>query len=406
MLIEPPVADRRLTGGCDAPLAASFPLAQPAPFRYSSRPFALAQTDLPNVLDAPKERAVQRILSLATLGVLGGLVWMFLSGGGLSQLAETTQPQPQQPGAWNSGAAPWPGASTQTPPGSSVQPASSGVAAPPVDPGPTIKMASFNIQVFGAKKAENSAVMGTLAGIVRQYHVIAIQEIRTQDDYFIPTFVSLVNKTGRRYDYVVGPRLGNTKSTEQYAFLFDAERIACDKSSVYTVGDPDNLLHREPLVARFATRVDPNQAFTFTLINVHTEPEPVSALRGELDALAEVYRVVRRAGGDEDDVIMLGDFNADDRSLGRLGQIPGITPLIRGVFTNTRQNALYDNLVIHAPSTTEYVGKSGVFDVMREFNITLAQAESVSDHFPVFAEFSAYERDFAYRIVSRRGATR
>ena len=93
----------------------------------------------------------------------------------------------------------------------------------------------------------------------------------------------------------------------------------------------------------------------------------------ELDALAEVYRVVRRAGGDEDDVIMLGDFNADDAHLGRLGQIPGITPLIRGVFTNTRQNELYDNIIIHQPSTTEYAGRSGVFDVMRQFNITLAR---------------------------------
>ena len=126
----------------------------------------------------------------------------------------------------------------------------------------------------------------------------------------------------------------------------------------------------------------------------------------ELDALAEVYRVVRRAGGNEDDVIMLGDFNADDAHLGRLGQIPAITPLIRGVFTNTRQNKLYDNILIHQPSTTEYAGRSGVFNIMRQYNRTLAEAEMVSDHFPVWAEFSVYERDYAGNIASRRGTVR
>ena len=104
---------------------------------------------------------------------------------------------------------------------------------------------------------------------------------------------------------------------------------------------------------------------------------------------------------------MLGDFNADDAHLGRLGQIPGITPLIRGVFTNTRQNRLYDNIIIHQPSTHRVRRPRGVFDV-RAARSTLRsrQAEQVSDHFPVWAEFSVYERDYAGRIASRRGTVR
>jgi deoxyribonuclease-1-like protein len=355
---------------------------------------------------------VQRILSLATLGVLGGLVWMFLSGGGLNQLATSTDGTAPTAGVWNGGAG-WPTTSS-TLPSPTMQPASTGMAAPSAAVYLTIKIASFNIKAFGQAKADKPYVMHTLAEIIRQYHVIALQEIRTQDDYFIPKFLELVNNTGRHYDCIVGPRLGNSQTTEQYAFLYDADAIFCSRSSVYTVGDPENLLHREPLVAAFMTKkgatlngalspVSPDEAFTFTLINVHVDPDIVPA---ELHALAEVYRVVRRAGGNEDDVIMLGDFNADDAHFGRLGQIPGLSPLIRGVFTNTRQNALLDNVVIHAPSTTEYAGRSGVFDVMRQITITLAQAEEVSDHYPVFAEFSAYERDYAGRIASRRGLSR
>jgi endonuclease/exonuclease/phosphatase family metal-dependent hydrolase len=102
---------------------------------------------------------------------------------------------------------------------------------------------------------------------------------------------------------------------------------------------------------------------------------------------------------------MLGDFNASDQEMGqtRLAMIPDLKPLVRGsgIFSNTRQNKLYDNLLIHTPSTTEYMGRSGVLNYAQPLNMTLAQAETVSDHFPVWAEFSAYERDYNGRIANR-----
>jgi len=352
---------------------------------------------------------VQRILSLATLVGLGAAVWMFLSGGGLNQLAV----QPNAPGAttgsagvWNAGGGPT--SPTGATPGVPImQPTAGGAAAPPPGDGPTIRIASFNIEVFGKAKADNPPIIRTLAEIVRQFDVVAIQEIRTQDEYHMSNFVKLVNETGRRYDFVIGPRVGNTKSTEQFAYVYDAAKILVDPTSVYTVGDPDNLLHREPHVASFMVRgVSPEEAFTFILVNVHTDPDVVPV---ELEALGEVYRVVRRASRGEDDVIMLGDFNADERQIAknsRLGQIPGLTPLISGVFSNARQNKLYDNVLIHGLSTTEYVGRSGVLNVMQQINLSMAEAEQVSDHFPVWAEFSAYERDYTGRIASRRTSAR
>lgn len=348
---------------------------------------------------------MQRLLSLATLGVLGGLAWMFLSGGGLSGVAGPQGTTAQSgvggfalPSGWPSPTASPTGANPPPifAPTTSSSPV--GAATPPIAGGPTIRIASYNIQVFGKAKADKPEVMKVLDAIVRQFDVVAIQEIRDADDYLIPNFVRQINSAGRRYDFVIGERLGNTQSKEQYAYIFDTDRVEIDRMSVYTLGDPDNLLHREPLVATFRTRgVDPSVAFTFTLVNVHTDPDVAP---DEVDALAEAYRAIRRSG-QEDDVIMLGDFNLDDRRLGRLGQIPGIVPVIRDVFTNTRQTKLYDNIIFHQPSTTEYEGKSGVFDVMRTFNLTLDWADQVSDHFPVWAEFSVYERDYQGRIASR-----
>lgn len=348
---------------------------------------------------------MQRLLSLAMLGVLGGVGWLVFKGGGLDQFAvgprnssQANSPAPtddhQTPGSWD---APTTGPADAA---TDFQTVSSGQAASGPSSGPSLRIAAFNIQDFGNAKAEKVYVIRTLAEIVRQFDIVAIQEISTKNEYLIPNFLKLINQSGRKYDHVIGRRLGNTKSKEQYAYLFDTQRVAVDHQSVYTISDPDNLLHREPLVATFRAReVDPDKAFTFILVATHTDPDVVPQ---ELDALAEVYRVVRRSSRGEDDIIVLGDFNTDDRHMGRLGQLPGIYPLIAGVWTNTRQNKQYDNIVIHQPSTTEYTGRSGVFDVMRHYNLTQKQALLVSDHFPVWAEFSIYERDRAGRIASRR----
>ena len=53
----------------------------------------------------------------------------------------------------------------------------------------TIRIASFNIQVFGDSKASKPYVMQTLAAIIRNFQIVAIQEIRTKNDYHLDNFL-------------------------------------------------------------------------------------------------------------------------------------------------------------------------------------------------------------------------
>jgi deoxyribonuclease-1-like protein len=280
--------------------------------------------------------------------------------------------------------------------------ASQSVAAPPPPTpmfgGPAIRIASFNIQVFGDAKASKPYIMATLAAIIQNFHIVAIQEIRTQDDYFLDNFLrTYVNVNGRVYDKVVGPRLGRSNSKEQYAFIYDTTAIEVNRRSVFTINDPDDLLEREPLVAMFRVRgPPPEQAFTFVLVDAHTKPEQAQE---EVNTLAQVYQAVRRASGGEDDIILLGDLNVDDKHLGNLGQLDGVRPVVRGTFTNTRQNAQYDNMILHQPSTSEFSGRWGVYDLLRLHNLTVDQALQVSDHLPIWAEFSAYESATPGRVA-------
>ncbi len=98
-----------------------------------------------------------------------------------------------------------------------------------------------------------------------------------------------------------------------------------------------------------------------------------------------------------------GDLNVDERHLGELGRLPNIAHAIAGVKTNTRRTKSYDNIVLDARNTTEYTGHSGVFDIMAEFDITTEQALGVSDHMPVWAEFSAFESGSGAVIATRPG---
>jgi len=277
-----------------------------------------------------------------------------------------------------------------------------GVEPPGREAADTIRVASFNIQVFGTSKANKPEVMNILAEVIRSFDVVAIQEIRSKDETLLPRFVELINATGVRYDYAIGPRLGRTSSKEQYAFIFNTATIEIDRSpsATYTIPDPQDLLHREPLIGMFRCRgPEPDRAFTFRLINIHTDPDEVKT---EVNALDDVMRAVLNDGRQEDDVILLGDLNASEHELGELGQMSGITWAIADTPTNTKGTKSYDNILFFARETNEYTGRSGVVDMVRRFNKETDWIyKEVSDHLPVWAEFSIYEGGNRGRVATK-----
>jgi endonuclease/exonuclease/phosphatase family metal-dependent hydrolase len=267
-----------------------------------------------------------------------------------------------------------------------------GTRPPPPRGNETIRVATFNIQVFGESKLNDPEVMQIIVTILKNFDLIAIQEVRSVSQDVLPQLIELLNADRQyRYDYALGPRLGRTSNKEQYAFVFDTQTIEIDRYKLYTVDDPDDLLHREPLVGWFRARGPaPEQAFTFSLASIHTDPDEVDH---ELDVLDDVFFKVRDdPERREDDVILAGDFNAKATSLRELGRIKGLVKVVSGQTpTNTRHTAQYDNILFHQTATSEFTGRGGVFDFLREYNLTLQQAERVSDHLPVWAEFSVYE---------------
>ena len=161
----------------------------------------------------------------------------------------------------------------------------------PVRTPQTILISSFNIQTFGKKKLEDPWVIEKIVAIIRQFDVVAIQEVRAEDQTTIPRLIQRINSNGAKYDYLLGPRLGRTVSKEQYAFIYDTASVVSSPDAIYTIEDNADLLHREPLVARFVTRVPQGvRPFSFSLVNMHTDPDEVKT---ELPVMHTVMKGIR-----------------------------------------------------------------------------------------------------------------
>jgi len=263
----------------------------------------------------------------------------------------------------------------------------------PVRTPQTILISSFNIQVFGKKKLEDPWVIEKIVAIIRQFDVIAVQEVRAKDQTTIPRLIQLINSNGAKYDYLLGPQLGRSVSKEQYAFIYDTASVVSSPDAIYTIEDNADLLHREPLVARFVTRVPEGvRPFSFSLVNIHTDPDEVKT---ELPVMHTVLKGIREfeyLSAHEDDVILMGDLNAGPKQFGLLGQIPGISWIIENEPTNTIRKSIYDNMIFDRSLTNEFTGRSGVLDMCDMFGIKVDDALRISDHLPIWAEFTTQEQ--------------
>ena len=272
--------------------------------------------------------------------------------------------------------------------GTSADPGADPDQSPFQSGGSTIRIATFNPGPLDHNKLSRRHVLGHLVEVIRQFDVVALQDIRARNQGVLVRFVEEINSQGREYDFAVSPGVGRDPTERYDAFLFDRQTIQIDRRTVYMADVTIGRLPHESLVASFRARgPDPTEAFTFTLINVHTDPDHTAAT---LDLLDDVFRAVQDDGRHEDDVILLGNLGANDRKLGQLGQLANITWAISGTPT-TMRGALEDNILFDRRATVEFTGRSDVMDLMRQFELSVREVLEISSHQPVWAQFSIYE---------------
>jgi endonuclease/exonuclease/phosphatase family metal-dependent hydrolase len=251
----------------------------------------------------------------------------------------------------------------------------------------SLRVAAFNIQVFGTSKMQNLPVVDCLKKILIRYDVVLIQEIRDSSDTAIHDLLTEVNSMGAgTWDLMLSARLGRTSSKEQYAYFY--KRGIVSVVAEYQWPDTTDIFEREPYIVRF--RASGYTVGDFAMMGIHVKPEDAV---NEIDKLVDVYDGMVSLWGFQD-FIICGDFNAgcsyvssSDWANIRLKTDSRFLWTIADNIdtTSSSTNCPYDRLVLAGSKLrSAYFGGSATpYNYETALGITNALALEVSDHYPV-----------------------
>jgi len=271
---------------------------------------------------------------------------------------------------------------------------------------------TWNIRAFGEifrswdensnSPKRNLRALLYIAEIIRHFDVVAVQEVKRDtsglrallDDF-------LGSNWGMITSDVSGGDRGNT---ERLTFLYDRRRVQPSGLAGEIVlppmvqGNPSEQFDRTPYIVGFQTARE-----RFALLTAHIRYGKTSADRlGEITSLAKYIASEIRAralsGGDERNLIVLGDFNIDDRGNNPLFKAfvsTGLTVPTQLLNVKTTYNTkpkYYDQVAWFMDAMDiPFSGKAGSVDFSGAVlqDMELAQMSyRISDHLPIWVEFS------------------
>ena len=255
----------------------------------------------------------------------------------------------------------------------------------------SITIASWNLKNIGQTKLNDPARIDVIIDVLKKYDIIAIQEVKDVSLQLPQQLVNKMNENGRNYNVIASDRVGRNVF-EQYLFVYDDDKIDSISSSEGYGIEPNDEFEREPYYAMFRSG-----NFDFYLFTIHTKPDSVAT---EIPALRAAYMDLQNNTPDENDIILLGDFNgkAPGVSVGSyitmdaIAQIPNIIFTINEE-TNTRGGRAYDNIIFQGNYTTEFSDSSGVNTFWLPYALNEDQGFAISDHKLVWAVFNIPSTD-------------
>lgn len=223
-----------------------------------------------------------------------------------------------------------------------------------------IKIANWNLKIFGDTKASNSELMQTYSSIIDDYDIIFIQEIRNKDQTAFPKLCNLLPN----YECKASSRAGRSTSKEQYGVIYK-KGIEISNWNDFNPDSQDRW-ERPPLEVTFNIG-----GYSLKTYNIHIKPTDVN---NEINYLEDV---VSTSGN----VMVLGDLNADCKYY---------NPLIQTEFdswnwiikdsedtTVSKTDCAYDRIILNSDAYGEFssygIFKEGIND-------------DVSDHYLVWIE--------------------
>jgi len=193
----------------------------------------------------------------------------------------------------------------------------------------SIKIASWNLQIYGDKKSSNNSLVKEYQDIINDYDLIFLQEIRDEDG---TAWTKLCDEEiQKNYFCEISQREGRSNSKEQIGVIYKKDLKVI---TYITLPDPKDVWERSPTLL---TLINNNKIIY--VYNAHLKPSDVP------NELRELYKEMNT----NNKVIVLGDLNADceyyDRDTDN--SFDDWTWLINtDTTTNPNTNCSYDRIII------------------------------------------------------------
>lgn len=199
----------------------------------------------------------------------------------------------------------------------------------------------------------------------------------------------LTRVSGHPWSYAVTGLIGRTTYKEAYAVLYRTDRVSIVSAVVWT--DGGDVFEREPFIVKVRDRAT---SADFTFIDWHTVFGTTSQRAAEIGAIAGVFQSVQASDATDQDVVLLGDHNADATSswwsaLKALSPAPTYQVNVpTSLNSSGAYVSAYDHFWYQAAYLTELssAGRDYVYDPLSFYQL--------SDHAPVWLKlYSSADTD-------------
>ena len=248
---------------------------------------------------------------------------------------------------------------------------------------------SWNIQDLGQTK--NNEEIEFIVDVLKDFDIVVIQEVVAKHPagaQKVAQIADELNRKGSKWDYrISNPTISpSSYMSERYAFLWKTSKVEII-GRAYLDAELASFIHREPFIAQFKSK---STGHNFHIINFHSRKHDDNP---ELEI--QYFKDYQNRLNTEK-LLIAGDFNLNERhSVWDDFYKKGYKPAVKNSKTTLKRKCSSGKYLSHAIDNI-YVSKhirfvnSGTIDYIQNCNNLIA-ARKISDHVPVFLEFSIEE---------------
>jgi deoxyribonuclease-1-like protein len=245
------------------------------------------------------------------------------------------------------------------------------------------KLLSWNLENFGKSKSYQEIVF--IANTIKDFDIVTIQEVVAGNGgaQAVARLADELNRKGSKWDYRISdPTTSSAYKTERYAFLWKTGSVKL-KGKPWLEQKYHLEIDREPYFATFEIKEKTITIASFHAITKSKQPETEIKY---FKFLPQEYPNLN--------LLFTGDFNCPQSHsvflpLKKMNYAPILENQKTSLKTKCKEeNCLaseYDNM-FYKTSSIHYI-KSDVILFYKKF-ISLKEARKISDHIPIWVEFS------------------